>query len=329
MPITTADFNDLVKNAKIQWQKVRDEFPSVRNQLANVVSVDEKTSEHSHISSVETARRRNEGSDAYKGDLKQGYNATFTQQEIALQEDVTKQMRMFDKYEQIMQRMRKLGRGAERRMELDIASLLSNAWSTSYTNLDGETVTTSTPDGKALIDSGHTVSGTSDTFSNEISSTHDPISVDVLEDLEELFNNFLDTADGRVHPVMPDTIITGRHAPTVHQVRRILNSELLAGTANNDTNSFREYNHLIVPFLDLNPATEQRDSNKKQYCFLAALGDMDTKGFRIEMSQDVRMEPPEQVFESSDWQFQTTGLYDFGTLFPTFIAGTKGDGSSV
>jgi len=328
MSITRADFNDLIKNAKVQWKKAADEFPSVRNQIAVVASVDEATSEHSSISGLPTARRRSDGGEAYKGEPKQGFTKTFNQQEVAIEIDVTKQMRKFDKYNEIMSRIRNSSRSAQRRLELDVASLLSYAWSTSYTNLDGETVTTSVPDGLALINAAHTVNGASGTFANQLSGTHDPISPSTLESLEELFNNFLDD-DGRNIPVMPDTIISGRHAPTVHEIKRIMNSELLAGTSDNDKNTFKNsYNHIIVPFLDLN-ADESRDSGKSRYVFLAALNDRDMNGFRVEMSQDAKLEAPDQVTETGIWQFVTTALYDFGTLRANFIAGTKGNGSAV
>jgi hypothetical protein len=332
--ITTANFNDLVKNAKYSWTKARDDFGSIRNLLADVVSVTEKTSSHSGISGTPTARRRDEGDDAYKGTVKQDYTKTFTQAEIALQVDVTKQLRMFDKYDEIMKRMYNMGRGAERRLELDLASLLYSAWASSYTNMDGETVTTTTPDGVVLISPSHTCNGSSSTWSNEISTTHDPISTDTFEALEEKFNGFLD-ADGRNVPVIPDTVITGRHAPTVHIVRRILLSDNLQGTTDNDKNTLKTnpngmaYRHLIVPFLDVTPSTEARNSSMARYCFLAALNNKYDRGFRIEMSQDVKFEAPEQVFESGTWEFMTTALYDFGTLFANFMAGTKGDSSAV
>lgn len=330
MPLLTSQFNDLVSNSIIQWEKARKEFPSVRNELYVVVPSATQTNVFSSLSSVQTARRRDQGDDAWKGTLVQGYNKTFTQAEIALQVDVTKQMRMFDKYDEIMYNMREMGRASERRVELDLASLLSFAWSTSYTNLDGETVTTTTPDGDALISTSHSANGASNTFSNEISTTHDPISPDTLEALEEKFNSFIDEADGRRVPCRPDTIITGEHAPTVHMVRRILNSEFLSNTTNNDTNTFRgQYRHLIVPFIDMTHSTEARNSAKVEYCFVAKLMDKDYNGFRMEVSQDMKLEPPDQVFESSTWQFLTTMLYDFGTTKANFIAGTKGDASAV
>lgn len=327
--ITTASFNDLVKNAYVSWAKAREEFPSVRSQLAVIKSVTEKTSEHSSLSMLPTARRRDDGGDAFKGSLKQGYRKNFNQKEIALQVDVTKQMRMFDKYDEIFSKMRMMGKSAERRVELDIASLLSYAWSSSYTNIDGETVTTTTPDGNTLIYTAHACNGSTSTYSNSIATTHSPFDQNVLEKLEELFNNFLDESDGRIVPVMPDTIITGRHAPTVHAVKRVLNSEFYTENANHSSNTVKNYKHLVVPFIDMNAQTEARDANKLRYCFLAALGDKDANKFLIEESQAVRFEAPEQVFESSVWQFLTTGLYDFGTLGANFIAGTKGDGTGV
>jgi phage major head subunit gpT-like protein len=330
MPLTTGQFNDLVSNSIIQWEQARKEFPSVRQELATIVPSATKTNVFSSLSTVKTARRRDEGDDAYKSDLTQGYSKTFTQAEIALQVDVTKQLRMFDKYDEIMRRMREMARSAERRVELDIASLLSFAWSSTYANLDGETVTVTTPDGLSLINTAHTANGSSNTFSNEISTTHDAISPDTLEALEEKFNSFIDDTDGRRVPCRPDTIITGEHAPTVHTVRRMLNSELLAGTANNDTNTFKSaYKHLIVPFIDMTHSTEARNSSKIRYCFVAKLQDKDYNGFRLEVSQDMKFEAPEQVFESSTWEFLTTMLYDFGTTKANFIAGTKGDGTAV
>jgi len=327
--ITTAQFRDLVKNAYVQWNKARMEFPSVRSQIAVIENSMEQSPEYSRMSSVPTARRQTEGNNAWKGTLKQDYLKTFAQTKIALQVDVTEKMRLFDKYGEIMTQMRGMGRGVSRRMEQDIASLLYNAWSTTLLNIDGETVSTATPDGLALIDNAHTVNGGSQTFSNEIDTTHSPIDQNVLEKLEEKFNTMLDSADGRRVPITPDTIITSSHAPTVHMVERILGSEYYTENANMSKNTTRKYKHLVVPLLNTNPNTEQVDTTRNRYCFLAALQNQDFNGFRMVMAQGENFVPPEQVFESGTWGFQSGAWYDFGTLFANFIAGTKGDGSLV
>jgi hypothetical protein len=327
--ILTTDFDDLVKNAKYQWDNAEPEMPEVRSQIATIVPVTTKTSSRSIISSLPTAKRRNEGDDSLKGEPLQGYTKSFNQAEISLQADVTKQMRMFDQYDEIMERMRGIKRSVIRRPELDIASLLSYAWSTSYTNMDGETVTTSTPDGLTLIDAAHVPNKVTTTWSNELGTTHDPISHDTLENLIQLFNNFLDDGDGRSIPVMPTHIITGSHIPTVNEVKRILTSLQRPGSGNNDTNVNKGLlTHIIVPFLDFNAQTEVRDSTKARYVFIANLT-KDRNGFVMEVSQEPRLEAPEQVFESGTWQFLGTALYDFGTTRANFISGSKGDGSSV
>jgi len=329
--INVAQFLDLSKNARVRWAKARDEFQTVRQQLFNIKSVTDRTSEYSDMGTGDTARRRDDGDDAWKGTLKQGYTTNFTQQEIALQVDVTKQLRMFDKTDEIMKRMRRMGKNSERRMEMDAAAYLSYAWSSSFTNIDGETVATTSPDGNTLIYTDHTANGSSEVYSNEISTTHTPIDDDVLEALMEKFNNFIDESDGRNIPVDPTHIITGRHAPTVYQVMRLINpvDDKRAFTSNNDRSGYSHLQHLIVPFMDLNMSTEARDADKARYCFLAALGDEDENGFMMEVSQDIMFEAPEQVFESGIWEFQTNALYDTGITRANFIAGTKGDGNAV
>lgn len=329
--ITLADFNDLVKNAEVIWANKRAEYPTIRSQLANIKSVDKYTSEHSEISTLPMARRRDDGGDATKAEPKQGYTKTFTQAEIALQCDITKQMRMFDKYDLITQRVRGNAYGLDWRYDWDVTSLLSYAWSTSYTNMDGETVTTSTPDGVTLIDASHTPNGTSDLWSNELSTTHAPIDEDTLEDLLELFNNFLDDGDGKPIHVMPTHIITSNHAPTKFEVQRILRSSQQSNSANNAINPHQgSLQHLVVPYLDYSVSGQSiaRDATKKQYVFVASLKP-DENGIIVEESQAPRFEPPEQVFESSTWQFLGTALYDFGLTRASFIAGTKGTGASV
>jgi hypothetical protein len=328
MPILTTDFNDLVKNAKVQWDMAQKEFPAVRSMIADIKSVTEKTSEYSSISQLPTARRKGENDNFALGAPKQGYTTTFNQTSIGLEADVTYMMRKFDKYDEIMKRIRGLAKSVERRMELDVASYLAYAWATSFTNIDGETVATVGADGLALISPSHTVNGSASTFSNQIDTTHLPISPAVLESLAEKFNNFIDD-DGRLIPLEADTIISSRHMPTVHEIRRILDSQLLAGTANNDVNTFKGgYKHVIVPFLDMNMNTEARDATKSKYVFLASTN-KDDLGFKLEVSENPRLITPEQVFETQTWQFGAQALYDFGLVKSNFIVGTKGDSTSV
>lgn len=329
--ISTADFGDLTKNAKVQWDKVMDQAPRVRNVIADIVSVTEENSEHSSISKFPMARRKARGADAQKASTGQGYTVNFTQQTVALQADVEYELRKFDKYNEIMRLIRELSGSTNERMEFDLAAYLTYAWATSYTNIDGETVSTSTPDGLALIDDTHTPNKSADTWSNEIDTTHSPISTSVLEGLEQKFNTFLDEGKGRPLFNRPTHILHGRHSPTKHEISRILKSNQEAGTANNDVNTFKGvYTQVEVPYLGYEPSGDSlvKNSDKDRFVFLAAL-DGDTKGLRMEVSEEARLVPPEQVFESRTWEYMSQALYDTGLMNPAWIAGTKGDGTLV
>lgn len=336
--IGISDFPDVTNNIMVEWDQLPSEFTLVRDQLAVTKGGDmQRVTDHSKFSSVQTARRRADGGNAYQSTIQQGYRVTFTKQEIAMELDITKQMRMYDRYDEIMDRTRALRNGVQRRMEMDLASLLYNAWATSYTNIDGETVNTVGPDGLALMQSAHTANGSSNTYNNQVSDvggTHDAFSVDVLERLEEAGNSLLDEADGRNIPTEFDTIITGRHAPTVQTVSRVLNSMYTPGSSSDSDhmseNTFKgAYKHLVVPFLDLNPADETRDRTRYRYTFLANLGNSDRNGFYMPFSQEAQLDPPFEVTESGVWQYVATADYDFGLKASNFIVGTKGDGSTV
>lgn len=336
--ITLEDFPLVSANIKVEWDKLPAEFPLVREQLAVTKAGDMRlTSDHSKMSSVQTARRRSDGGNAYKTTLKQGYRVTMQKEEVAEELDVTKQMRMYDQYDIIAERTRALSTGVQRRAELDIASLTYNAWSTSYTNLDGETVTTTGPDGLALAHIAHTTNGSSSTYNNTLGAageTYDAMSPDVLERMEEQANGLLDEADGRNMPTMLDTIITGRHAPTRYEVARILNSTMTPGSSLDSTNNSENqlkaaYKHLVIPFLDMNPATEQRASTRYRYNFLANLSNPDRNGFYMPFSQAPMIDAPFNVTESNVWQYVATADYDFGLLASNFIIANKGDGNTI
>lgn len=73
MPISTSQFNDLVKNAMVMW---REEYNSVEEnarQLYDIVPNENLTSEYSHIDSPGFARRKDEGGNYVIGSPRQGY----------------------------------------------------------------------------------------------------------------------------------------------------------------------------------------------------------------------------------------------------------------
>ena len=71
--ILTTSFNDVVKNARVQWRTGFDEVKPVARQMYDVRNVSEMTSEHSSFSGYGFAKRKQEGQAYTYGNIKQGY----------------------------------------------------------------------------------------------------------------------------------------------------------------------------------------------------------------------------------------------------------------
>lgn len=88
-PILTTAFNDLVKNAVIQW---RDEYESVeRNarQLYDIIPNPNLTSEYSQIDTGGFARRKDEGGAYAVNTPEQGYTLNLTKSRIGVRDSIT------------------------------------------------------------------------------------------------------------------------------------------------------------------------------------------------------------------------------------------------
>ena len=80
--ISTSQFNDLVKNAKLMWRDGYKSIPFAARQMYDIRSVSEMTSEHSSISGYGFAERKQEGEKYAYGTIKQGYKLKYLAQMI-------------------------------------------------------------------------------------------------------------------------------------------------------------------------------------------------------------------------------------------------------
>lgn len=320
--ILTTSFNDVVKNARVQWRTGFDEVKPVARQMYDVRNVSEMTSEHSSFSGYGFAKRKQEGQNYTYGNIKQGYTLNLSQTRIGLMDAITWEMRKFDKYREIDKRMRQLGRSTAKRMELDATHQFTFGMSAgSYTNMDGETVTTTTGDGQNLFDSDHT-DKLGNTYANLMTTA---FSRAALEEMELLFTKFADD-NGNLVVVEPDTIITGNNPTIINAVKEFTNSTLVPDEANNATNVYKgKYKHLVLPYLatDANGAYSATPLN---YWMLADL--KSTDGI-MEISENPTFTAPSaggngEEFETDDWKFKSSACYDLGVLDFKWICGSTG-----
>ena len=321
--ITTSEFNDLVKNAKVSWRKGYEMVSAAAAQMYDVYSVQEMTSEHSQIDGPGFAKRKAQGSKYTIGSVKQGYSINLSQLRIGLMEEVTWEMRKFDKYREIEKKMRMLGESTAQRMELDLTHQFTFglAGATSYTNQDGETVYTSVGDGLAIFSDSHTVTGSSETFSNLITAKFSRAGLEAGEKLfTQMFNN-----QGVKVVVKPNTIISGDDPATVNAIQEFIKSQDAPDTANNATNVYKaKYQHLVLPYLATD-ADGANDTTKSEYWMLADLNHSDAI---CEISENPTFKAPKidgngEDFETDGWKFKSSACYDIGILDPKFIVGSN------
>ena len=323
MAILTTQFNDVVKNAKVQWREGFDSVPKAARQMYDVRNVSEMTSEHSIINGYGFAKRKQEGENYTYGSINQGYKLNLSQTRIGLMDSITWEMRKFDKYREIDKKMRKLGEATAKRIELDLTHLFTFGMSAAtYTNMDGETVSTKSADGQNIFDTDHTLTSGTTTLGNLITTAFSRAG---LEEAENKFNTFTDDNDNIIL-VEPDTIVTGRNVTLQNSVKEFLKSTLVPDEANNATNVYAgKYKHLVLPFLstDLNGGPTTSYDN---YWMLADLKHTDAI---CEISENPTFTAPSaggngEVFETDDWKFKSSACYDYGVLDYKWIVGSTG-----
>ena len=230
------------------------------------------TKRYDEVDTQTFGRRKREGEAAKKASAGIGYNVTMTKKRIAMEIDITQEMRDENRYTEVGSLITSLTHFCPQRIELDQTHRLTFCNAVSYTDMDGDTVATTTGDGLALVVTGHYLKFSSDTYSNRV--TADPIfSRGGLEGAETLATTQILSNFGEKRVMRFNTIITGEDPNTVNAVQQFLSSTSDVDQNNSGvTNVYKgKYRHLVLPYLSTT-AVGAYDSTKRRWWFLAALG---------------------------------------------------------
>ena len=222
---------------------------------------------------VETfASAKPEGANAVRTTPVIGYNVTMTARRFAKEIIVSYEARQDNRYTEVYNSIVSLAHFIPNRLEIDLTHTLTFGTATSYTDMDGETVTTAQGDSLALFSASHTLSGSSLTYSNII--TGNPAfsrgGVEIGEGLmvTDIYSNY-----GEQRRMDFDTIFSSDDPTTLNDIKQFLES-----TADVDQNNpsvmnvyYRKYRHVMLPWLDTT-AAGVKDSTKSKYWGLMATG---------------------------------------------------------
>lgn len=250
-----------------------------------------------------------------------GYIINIRAKRIGLEVEVTEESRnIFDKYAEVLSDLQSLAYFNQNRVELMGTHRFTFSTSTSYTDMDGDTVDTTVGDGLSLANAAHTLKFSSATYSNRVSG--DPLfSKGALELARKLTTTDILDNFGRKRTMKFNTIMTGDNPTTVDAVKQYLHSTS-DNTQNNAgvINVAQQYNwtHLILPQL-ATLATGSPDSTKVNWWAIAALA-QGNGGFQARV---VEWEASHMVAATDGnghdvhkdiWYFNTRQTIQFGIL---------------
>ena len=327
--ITTTNFPDFVANMEIVWRKAYTEFPKAASILYEIESTDVDTGDESSIDGYSVAKRKKQGEDFAYLQLTQNYRKTWQIQEIGGMTKITWRMRRAAKYREINNRIAGIGTSAAKRLELDLTHRITFGLVASYTNMDGETVTTTVGDGYQLGYTAHTVPGSSTTYRNRIANN--PIlSKGGIEAAEKLFATQMIDTNGELVVEMPTHLIVSNDPNTVNTALEYLRSTAAPDSSNSGvTNVYQaKYTLVVLPYLATTAAGAYDSTKAKMW----ALANLNHKDAIVKVLEPPTFIPPTEMdgkeFETMDWKFACHAAYAIEIVDPKWIVLSDGLGTA-
>ena len=326
MPILTTDFSSLTDDLQSIFNETAKAKVSenVGFQIYNVVDTSRLTHDHLILHGIAGVKKITEGEDFPKVTSEEGDNVTYTQAQYGIQVDVTKKMRKFDLYTQIESLVKSVADDAFDKIDQSLADRILGGFGATYTDPYGDSQSGNGPDAVTLFSSAHTNNLTSNQEGNLVTdsagTTNPALSRDAIVWTRALGLQHQDPHN-LIRPIHLDTLIVSPKNEDL--ARRIIESEGMSGTANNDSNPLRGRMNLIVwPRLNINSA----GTDTSDYWFMY---DSQKVGetLKVLFSERPSLDAPEVVYSNKNWEYTLDYFYTLGTGYPLYIWGTTGAGS--
>lgn len=213
-----------------------------------------------------------EGANSQKAFVGNGYSVDMVARTFSKEIEITLEMRNDGRYPVIGRMATDLSMFCANRQDLDLTHRITFGTSTSYVDMNGETVNVAMGDGLSLFSTAHTLAFSGTTYSNRV--TGDPAFSEggyeaaLLLATTQTFNNF-----GDQRKLDFNTIYTTNHPPSVRTAQQMLNSMAdidaqQAGVLNVYKSGMR---HIVLPYL-ASTATGGYDSTKIRWWGIVAVG---------------------------------------------------------
>ena len=334
MELSTISLADFVKLASVIWSKA---FASVEQTMRGSGLVKEypipansgNTREFSEIDAEEYAKRKDEGNQAERAKVQQGYSKTMSKYRVAMDIGITYEMRTENKYPEVTARLTNLATQVAKRMDLDLSHRITFAESLSYTDMDANVIDITVGDGLALASSAHTVKGAASTYRNTLAGNA-ALSKVALEGMEKLVSEDTINQFGQKMAMDFDILWTTDDPLSVNTAREYLQSTAAVESGLNSgvKNVYQsKYKHVILPRVATD-ADGAVDTAKSKFWGLASSS---ASTFYLGVWEEPRLKTPANLnagedFSTDDWNFGARGGYGMVILNGSFFKFSNGTG---
>ena len=335
MELNTSTLGDFVKLADVLFSKGFNSVSQVmrESKLFKVIDIPTNTGntrEFTEIDPQEYAMTKDEGDEAQRAQVLQGYTSTMTQKRVALDIGITYEMRTQNKYPEVVSRLTGLGATVARRMDLDLAHRIGFGTATTYVNMDGVTIDITTGDNLQLFYSAHTIKSGNDTYRNRLAN-NPRLSKGAIEGMERLAVEETMNQYGEKMAIDFDILWTTDDPNTVNTAREYLQSTAdVEGAHSGIKNVYQsKYRHVILPRVATDNAGAV-DTDKRYYWGLCSSG---ITGGRLGIWEAPHIKMPANLnagedFATDDWNFGARGGYGIVFTNGTGNLMSSGDGSA-
>lgn len=283
--------------------------------IFNVQETDKETETFNSASFDQFASSTNQGVNYASFDPTDGDELTLTQGKITASLEVTKESGMYDQYgiTAALEGAEGLGTMCAKRIELDTQQLLSQGSATSYTDKDGNTVTSTSADGVAIFSNSHTVNGSSSTYDNLDATAFGQTGLEALLNLFRLFLN----QDGQRIDRIPDTIFSTGKPALVELIKEYNKGMNHIEDATRGINTYQgRFDNVVLDYLDVD-TSGANDATKDDYWGLVIRGD---RNLKLRVSQNPVLHPVQLVQRNRNDLYQADAHYALGVEDPNCIA---------
>ncbi len=324
--IIRADFNSLTDDLQDIFNEVsRVKIAEmVGNKIFNIFETNRRTYDHLVLHGLAGIQEVAEGQDLPRVTGVEGDTITWTQRYFGAIVPVTKTMRKFDLYNQIEKVTRSIAEDAWDKLDQSLADALLYGWATSYTDVYGKAVSSVGPDGVELISDSHTTPVSSANFSNLIQDSagndNPALSRDAIVNAIKQGRIYTDP-NGLARPIRLDTLIV---PPELEDLaNRLIMSEKLPGTANNDINPLFGKIKIVV-WERLQTRSDATDTSA--YWFMVDSSKV-AESLQVLFAERPSLDAPEQVYSNKNWDYSIDYYYAIGLGFQAYVFGADGTGS--